>query len=263
MILAVEIENSKINFGIFDEKENAVFDFCIEANIRKTPDEYALLVSEMFKFHSFDSEKISGVAVASVVPQLTDVVIAALNKAIKETHTVVLGRGSRTGFPIRVENPAELGADIVANAAAVLSILKKENSTAPAVIVDMGTASTVFVLNDKGELIGGSILPGVDMSFVALHGQTAQLPNVSPMPPTRVVGKNSHESVRSGVIFGNAILIDGFVEKIKKELNVQKDLRVFITGEFAQTVLPYCESKMQYAPLLTLEGLACIYKNNA
>ena len=169
----------------------------------------------------------------------------------------------KTGFAIKVDNPSELGADLVANATAVMEIKANENIIKGAsVIIDVGTATTIFALNEKNEFIGGSIFPGIGMSLNSLHGDTAQLPNVSLIPPTKIIGKNSQDSIRSGVVFGTAIMIDGFIDKFAKEMN-SDNVNVFITGEYAQALLSLCSSKYRYIPDLTLRGLYSIYKKNS
>ncbi len=264
MVLAVDIENSSINFGLFDSLDafEPSVSFKIATDIKKTSDEYMVTVSGILAFYKVEIKNIFSVVVASVVPQLTAVLLDALHSLLG-VDAMTVGKGTKSGFPIKIDNPSELGADLVANAAAVLSIQRSEGTfKTPAVIVDMGTATTVFALNGNGEYIGGSILPGIGISLDALHGKTAQLPTVSPDIPSRAIGKNSLESVRSGVILGNAMMIDGFIERFSREMRCQKELSVFVTGEYAQSVMPFCSHKMRYVSELTLIGLFCIYKNN-
>ncbi len=263
MVLAVEIDNSRINFGFFDNYGDFFTDFGIAADTMKTSDEYAVLVDGIFNYYKIDRNLVEGVVVSSVVPMLTEVICILIKKMFPDANLVTVGKGIKTGFSIKVDNPSELGADLVANAAAVIDIRSREKvSNRPCIIVDTGTASTIFALNAKNEFIGGSILPGVGMALTVLHGETAQLPNVTLVPPTKIIGKNSQESIRSGVIYGSAIMIDGFVEKISKEMGLGDSADVFITGEYAQSVMPFCTCKYRYIPNLTFIGLYCIYKNN-
>ena len=264
MLFAIEIDNSQINFGLFDEKESMklIKNFKLTTDLKKSSDEYAVTVSGMLSYYGIDTSLIDGVAVGSVVPQLTDVILTVI-KSITNVNVVIVGKGTKTGFPIKIDNPADLGADLVANAAAVIDIKKTENKkTSPCVIIDMGTATTIFAINSNGEYIGGSILPGVGISLDVLHGRTAMLPNVTPLAPTHAIGKNSQESVRSGVILGNALMIDGFIRKFAEEMRCGDGVEVFVTGEYAQAVIPFCEHDMRYYPELTLLGFCCIYKNN-
>lgn len=263
MILAIEIDNSKINFGIFNSDGLLTTTFGISADTTKTSDEYAILIDGIFNFYKIERSSIKGIVLCSVVPMLTDVIYNLLNQLFSDIRIIKVEKGIKTFFSIKVDNPSELGADLVANATAVIAINAEEKKlNKPSIIIDVGTATTIFALNEKNEFIGGSILPGIAMSFNALHGNTAQLPNVALIAPVKAIGKNSQESMRSGVILGTAIMIDGFIKKFSTELK-REDIDVFITGEYAQTILYLSSSKYRYIPNLTLYGLFCIYKNNS
>ena len=263
MVLAVEIDNSKINFGFFDDNGNLDNSFGIAADTNKTSDEYVVLIDSIFNYYKTDRRSVEGAVICSVVPMLTSVICDSVNKIFTDIKIVTVGKGIKTGFSIKVDNPSELGADLVANASAIMEIKNAEklNNTS-CIIIDVGTASTAFALNSKNEFIGGSIMPGIEMSFSSLHGNTAQLPNVTLTSPTKAIGKNSQESIRSGVILGTAIMIDGFVEKFSKEMCANEFLEVFITGEYAKYIIPFCSRKYRYVPNLTFLGLYYIYKNN-
>ena len=261
MLLAVEIDNSAISFGLFED-ENLIKHFSMATDVRKTSDEYAVILDGILRFHNIEKDQIHAAAVASVVPQLTEVILAVI-KNLTGLDALTVGKGIKTGFPIKIDNPAELGADLVANAAAVLALQQKETKNKkPCVMIDMGTATTVFAINGAGEYIGGSILPGIGISLEALHGNTAQLPSVSPTGPIRAIGKNSQEAVRSGVLLGNAMMIDGFIDRFAEEMKSREAVSVFVTGEYARTVIPFCKHEARYIPELTLLGIACIYRNN-
>lgn len=263
MILAVEIENSKINFGIFDTDGSNTTTFGITADIMKTSDEYAVLIDGILNYYKIDRNEINGIALCSVVPMLTNIIYLVMKQIFPSAELIKVEKGIKTGFAIKVDNPSELGADLVANATAVMEIKANENIIkGSSVIIDVGTATTIFALNEKNEFIGGSIFPGIGMSLNSLHGDTAQLPNVSLIPPTKIIGKNSQDSIRSGVVFGTAIMIDGFIDKFAKEMN-SDNINVFITGEYAQTLISLCSSKYRYIPDLTLRGLYSIYKKNS
>ena len=261
MILAIEIDNSRINFGIFENDGTLAANFGIATNVAKTSDEYAVLIDSVFNYYKVDRNSIEGVAICSVVPMLTSVIYALINQIFPHIEIINVEKGIKTGFSIKVDNPSELGADLVANAAGAMELLKDNKDKKPCVIIDMGTASTIFAINQNNEFVGGSIIPGIEMSFNALHGKTAQLPNVSPTTPTKAIGKNSQESMRSGVILGTALMIDGFIEKFAKEMKAE-EINVIITGEFSQAVIPFCSCKHSYVPNLTLFGLYCIYRKN-
>ncbi|MBQ8850243.1 MAG: type III pantothenate kinase [Clostridia bacterium] len=265
MLLAVEIDNTQITFGLFEDISENVLSksFKIATDVNRTSDEYAVIVDGIFGYYGIDRALIDGAVISSVVPTLTDVIKCSIIRLTGGVESLIVGKGIKTGFPIKIDNPSELGTDLVANAAAVIDIGNKEKKfKIPRIIIDMGTATTIFAVNANGEYIGGSILPGVGISLDVLHGKTAQLPNVAPAAPTHVIGKNSSEAVRSGVILGNAMMIDGFVRRFADEMKCGNKAEVFITGEYAEAVIPYCEHTMRHVPELTLMGLLCIYRNN-
>ena len=264
MLLAVEIDNSEINFGLFEENSEWVLvkSFKVATDLKKTSDEYVIVVDGILTYYGLDRFRIHAAIVSSVVPQMTDTVVAAV-KRLADVEVMTVGKGIKTGFPIKIDNPTDLGADLVANAAAVIEMKNRTKKKMPHVIIDMGTATTIFAINANGEYIGGCIIPGVGISLDVLHGRTAQLPAVTPHAPTRVIGKNSRDSVRSGVILGNAIMIDGFIRKFSDEMHCDGCLETVITGEYAEAVMAACEHSMRYVPELTLKGLCCIYKNNS
>lgn len=262
MILAIEIDNSRINFGFFEKDGTLVKSFKIATDITKTLDEYAVLIDGIFEYHKINRDDISGAAICSVVPMLTTVIYDLMKQLFCNIEIVKVQKGIKTGFSIKVDTPAELGADLVANAVAI-SAIKNNGGTNnnPCVIVDIGNATTIFALNANNEFIGGSILPGVEMSFNALHGNTALLPNVAITRPEKAIGKNSQDSICSGVLMGTAILIDGFIKRFSDEMKA-KSINVFVTGEYAEFVMDFCSTSYQYIPNLTLLGLYYVYKNN-
>jgi type III pantothenate kinase len=167
----------------------------------------------------------------------------------------------KTGFAIKIDDPAELGADIVANAAEVAGRLKEEKTDAPAIILDLGAVTTLFAIKNR-EVIGGAILPGAIMSLDAMHRETAQLPNVEVSGLRRAIGKNTRESLMSGVIFGQAAMIDGLVDRFERELKCESgEALLFATGENCKPILGNLAHSFEYDPNLTLKGLARIYKN--
>ena len=262
MILAIEIDNSKINFGIFEADGTLTVNFSIAANVAKTSDEYAVLIDSIFNYYKIDRKQINGISFCSVVPTLTNIIYSLIKHFFVNAEIIQVQKGIKTGFSIKVDNPAELGADFVAKAVAVIEIQKKENIfNSSCIIIDIGTVTTIFALNEHKEFIGCCIMPGIEMSFNVLHGKTAQLPNVTLTPPTKAIGKNSQESIRSGVIYGTSMMIDGFIEEFSNEMK-SKNVNIFITGEHSQNLIPLCSHKFRYIPNLTLFGLYCIYKNN-
>lgn len=260
MLLAVNVGNKNISVAVFDEREQEpIAKFSVSADMRKTADEYSVTVKQLLDFSGIDTAAVDGAVMASVVPQLNDVIKHVVLALIGKTP-IIVGPGVKTGFAIKIDDPAELGADIVANAGAVVSILKEEKCEKAAIILDMGSVTTLFAINKNREVVGGAILPGVGMSLDALHRETAQLPNIEMSGVTRAIGKNTKESLISGVVFGQAAMIDGLVDRFERELKCA-DAVLFATGEYCKPLLGNLNRNFRYDPVLTLKGLAQIYKN--
>lgn len=259
MLLAVDIGNSSISAGLFDLSRNALtHTFKLAADTQKTADEYFVLLKNMLSTYACDVE-VDCAIIGSVVPRLTYPLQIATQRLTNKMPTVV-GPGVKTGFPIKIADPSELGADLVANAAGVIAIQAKRRA---AVIVDVGTATTVSAISEAGEYLGSAIMPGVSVSLDMLHEKTAQLPAVTPEIPTKAIGKSSRDAVRSGVILGNAMMIDGFIDRFEKEMHVQSGgAVVYATGGLANVMIPACRHQMIYDEHLTVRGLCRIYKNN-
>ena len=262
MLLAVNVGNKNVSFAIFgDGAAEPVAKFKIAADMQKTADEYAVTVSQLLDFSGIDVKTVDGAIMASVVPPLNDVIRHVIVVLTCKTP-ISVGPGVKTGFAIRIDDPAELGADIVANASAVVSILKEEKCEKPAIILDMGTVTTLFAINNKREVVGGSILPGVGMSLDVLHKEAALLPSIELSGSARAIGKNTKESLVSGVLFGQAAMIDGLIDRFEKELKCESgEAELFATGAHCKPILGNFSHKFRYDPVLTLKGLARIYKN--
>ena len=262
MLLAVNVGNKNISVAVFkDLSAEPCAKFEMSADVRKTADEYAVTLSQLLDYSGIDEVSIDGAIVASVVPQLNDVIKSVVVR-ITGKAPLVVGPGVKTGFAIKIDDPAELGADIVANSAAVVSLMKAEGVQSPAIILDMGTVTTLFAINKNREVVGGAILSGIGMSLEALHKETALLPSIELSGTARVIGKNTRESLISGVILGHAAMIDGLICRFEKELKCASgEAVVFATGEGCEAVLTNCLREFRYDPILTLKGIECIYKN--
>lgn len=261
MLLAIDIGNTSISCGVFDSDNGGLMhSFKLSSDINRTSDEYISLIYSMFWANGIKKEDFSGGIISSVVPMLTHKMCECAEKIIGKKPKVV-GPGLKSGFSIKIDNPAELGADMVANTAAVISLMGDDISHA--IIIDMGTATTLSALTNKKEYIGSCILPGVKVALDSLHIETAQIPSVAPAGINKAIGKNSGEAVRSGVILGNAIMIDGFIDKFEKEMKIDLgSAKIFVTGGLAPVVFSHIERKFEYFENLTLLGLYFIYKNN-
>ena len=260
MVLTVDIGNSSITVGLFcqDAKKQDGELICkskYSTDTRKSADEYAALIYNTFTINLICTEDIDAVVLASVVPQLTQVIKEALAKIVN-ARVYLLGPGLKTGVNIRTDDPAELGADIVANAVGALDIAE-----APCIIIDVGTATSVFAIDKNRAIVGGAIAPGVRVSLDSLKNSTSQLPSVSLTAPKSILGKNTDNAMRAGLIFGHAFMIDGMINALATEMG-EEDITVVVTGGLAHTILPCLKHKVIYSEDLTLLGLFKIYNNN-
>lgn len=254
MILTIAIENTSISIGCF-QNEKLQFVESISTNVGRTELEYAISFKNIFELHQLDVNNVEGAIISSVVPPITNIVKTAVKRIFKK-DALVIGPGVKTGLNIITENPAQLGNDLAANA--VAAIAKYE---APMLIVNMGTATTISVINEKKQYIGGMIIPGMKVSSSALAKATAQLPNISLEKPKKAIGANTVECMKSGLIYGTAACIDGSIARIEKELKAPV-ATIVATGEDIRHILPYCERKMCLDETLLLEGLYLIYERN-
>lgn len=254
MILTIAIENTSISIGCF-QNEKLQFVESISTNVGRTELEYAISFKNIFELHQLDVNNVEGAIISSVVPPITNIVKTAVKRIFKK-DALVIGPGVKTGLNIITENPAQLGNDLAANA--VAAIAKYE---APMLIVNMGTATTISVINEKKQYIGGMIIPGMKVSSSALTKATAQLPKISLEKPKKAIGANTVECMKSGLIYGTAACIDGSIARIEKELKAPV-ATIVATGEDIRHILPYCERKMCLDETLLLEGLRLIYERN-
>jgi type III pantothenate kinase len=256
MLLAVNVGNRETTVGFFEGKR-----LCFSAGIctsEKSGHEFAIAIKSIIELNGYTPNEIDRVILSSVVPQITGTVKYAVSLLCNAEITEI-APGIKTGFSIKIDDPSQLGSDIVANTSAAI-----KHVGYPCIVVDVGNSTTVFAVNSKKELVGGCIFPGVYSSFNSLYSSTAQLPNISMKAPCKAIGKNSADSMRSGVIFGTAMAIDGFINKFKSELGVDDSMNLGIvaTGNFAPQILSCCSNKIIYKKDLTLEGLCNIMELN-
>lgn len=253
MIIAVDIGNSNIVIGGIDG-EQISFEARLRTDSTKTSDEYCIDIKMILDVYGVSRSEIEGAIIASVVPQVLNSIKTALKKLTGKSCLVV-GPGLKTGLNIKVENPAQTGADLVVGAAAALREHK-----APLIVVDMGTATTISVLDETGALIGGCICPGVKISLDALTERTALLPGLQLDQPKRAIGRNTIDCMRSGIMLGAASMLDGMVERMEAELGAKTT--VVATGGIAKFIVPLCKTPMIYDKDLLLKGLAAMYRDN-
>ncbi len=255
MLLAVDIGNSSIGIGVFDENDRLVLDGKMATGGNKTADEYAVSLFGILSLNHIEASQITDAVISSVVPPLT----VAIVKAIKKLFGIApleVGLGVKTGLNIRIDNPTQLGSDIVANSVAAL-----EMYSGPLIIIDVGTATTFTVIDESSVLQGVIIAQGLKMSLDALSAGASALPDVSITPPKRIIAKNSQEAMNVGVLCGHGFMIDGFINKISESLGVDS-VNLVITGGLAEVVIPFCNHKPLLVSNLTYLGLKTIYYKN-
>ena len=253
MILTIDIGNSNIVLGGV-EGEDIVFEARLRTDPTKTSDEYCIDLKMILEVYGVKAEDIEGSIIGSVVPQVLNSVQTAIKKLTGKAALVV-GPGLKTGLNIRIENPSQTGADLVVGAVAALREHKP-----PMIIVDMGTATTIMVLDKDGAFIGGAIAPGVKISLDALTDRTALLPGLQLDQPKRAIGRNTIDCMRSGIMMGNACMLDGMIERMEAELGAKAT--VVTTGGIAKFVIPMCKTPMVYDKDLLVKGLAILYREN-
>ena len=253
MILTVDIGNSNIVLGGVDE-EQILFEARLRTDPTKTSDEYCIDLKMILEVYGVKASDVEGSIIASVVPQVLNSMQTALKKLTGKAALVV-GPGLKTGLNIQIENPGQTGADLVVGAVAALREHK-----APLIVIDMGTATTIVVLDKDGAFIGGSISPGVKISLDALTDRTALLPGLQLDQPKKAIGRNTIDCMRSGIMLGNACMLDGMVERMEEELGYKTT--VVATGGIAKFVLPLCKREMIYDKDLLVKGLAILYREN-
>ena len=253
MILAIDIGNTNIVIGCI-ENESILFNERVWTNHKATDLEYAIKIKNIFEIHNINANNISGAAMSSVVPSITETVKNAVTKLVS-CIPLVVGPGVKTGLKITTDNPAQLGADLVVDAVAGINYYK-----APMIIIDMGTATTISVIDEDLSYTGTLIIPGMRTSLDALVSRAAQLPKVKLDPPKRVVGKNTSECMSNGIMIYTASALDGCIERIEEEL--KKPCTVIATGGLAGLVTPLCRNDVIFDNDLLLKGLAVIYNKN-
>lgn len=256
MLLAIDVGNTNIVLGIFKGKR-LLYDWRIATDKNKTSDEYGLLFEQIFRYNSMSSDDVDDVIISSVVPTLMHT-LSAMSVKYFNMEPFVVGPGIRTGMNIKYENPRELGADRIVNAVAAY-----EKYGGPLIIVDFGTAITFCAISKEGDYLGGVIAPGIKISSEALFLQTAKLPKVELVKPKNVIGKNTVNSIQSGLVNGYIGLVDYIIEKMIEEMKDEGEVKNVIgTGGFATLIGSESKYINKIDKMLTLEGLRIIYERN-
>lgn len=252
MILAIDIGNTNIVIGGCDS-DKIFFMERLTTNHTATELEYAISFKAIMELSKISSEQIDGAIISSVVPSVTSVIKNAIRRAAG-TDAVVIGPGIKTGLSIKTDNPAQLGSDLVVDAVAGI-----HEYGAPLIIFDMGTATTVSVVNGNREYIGGMIMPGMMISLNAMVSGTSQLPKISLEKPKKLIGTNTIDCMKSGVLYGAAASLDGVIDRVREEIG---EAAVVATGGLASVVVPLCRNKIILDDELLIKGLMIIYDKN-
>lgn len=255
MLLAVDIGNTNILFGLFSEN-TLIFKGRISSDRKITAEQYALEIKGIVGLKNISLESVIGAVISSVVPELTSLIKEAI-AILTGVDAIVLGPGVKSGLPIKIDNPAQLGADLVAGAVGAI-----DKYGAPCLVIDLGTATKISVIDASASYRGCVISAGVGISLNALSGAASLLPvidiNSGSCP---VYGTNTVSSMQSGIVQGTAAMLDGMCDKIEESLG-EKDITVVATGGYADAILPYCNRRIIYEPELILWGLKKIYDKN-
>ncbi len=265
MLLVLDVGNTNTVLGVFGRASDAGTEadgnptrltahWRVATNRTQTVDEYGVLFRNLFAVEQIEVSGIRGIVIASVVPPL-DSILRQVCERYFRTKPLFVEPGIRTGVPVRIDNPAEVGADRIANAVAAL-----EKYGAPCVVVDFGTATNFDVISAKGEYLGGVIAPGIGISAEALFQRTARLPRVDIRKPAHVIGSNTVACIQSGLYYGYLGMVDGILERLLAELG--KEARVVATGGLAPLLVKNSKYISVVDDLVTLEGLRLIWERN-
>jgi len=253
MILAVDIGNTNIVVGLLD-KTNIINSARLATDKKKTDMDFLIQLKLMLSVFKVKDTEIEGSILSSVVPELTNQILNAL-KLLLNKKPLVIGPGIKTGLNIKIDNPQTLGSDRVCDAVCVI-----EEYKVPAIIIDMGTATTISVIDKNKNHIGGMIIPGIKTSLDSLSTNASQLPYISLDDPKVLIGKNTIDCMKSGIVYGNVALVDGLIDRIKEELG--NDYVVIATGGLSKLIIKHSKHNIIYDENLLLKGLYYIYNKN-
>lgn len=266
MLLAVDIGSTNITLGVFAEGAR-LHGFRLQSRREQTSDEYALALSSLLALEQLEARAISHCVLVSVVPRLTPVLVAAVRRAFR-CDAVVIGPLTDVGLELLVERPKDVGPDRIVNVAGVRlralddaglsGAVGRHDLGSGAIVVDVGTATTLDCLSPVGEFLGGVIAPGMRTSLEGLLGRTAKLPDVELSAPAGALGKNTIDCLRSGVVYGHAALVEGLIARLRSELPFS--CRVLATGGLASVLVPHMRSIDAVDPDLTLRALELIHR---
>ena len=250
MLLALDVGNTNVTIGVYDGEE-LLFVSRMATDSARMEDQYAIELLDILGLYKVDREAITGAVLSSVVPKLTEYISAAV-KRIFGFRPLVVSYESLEGLKISIRHPETTGPDLIAGYVAA-----KELYGCPCIVIDMGTATTITVIDKEGALLGGGIVPGVGISLDALTSRAALLSSISLDTPAHVIGRDTVECLQSGMVYGTASMLDGFCDRIEEELGYP--CRVVATGGLAGQVVRCCRRKVELSDTLLLDGLKLIY----
>ncbi len=258
MLLVIDVGNTNIVFGVYDNDE-LLYDWRIATEKNRTSDEYGFLFSQIFAYHNLDIASVENVIISSVVPTLMHT-LSSMSEKYLDRKPLIVGHGINLGMEIKYDNPKEVGADRIVN-----SVAAYDKYGGPLIVVDFGTAITFDVISEKGEYLGGSIVPGIIISTDALFSRTAKLPKIEIEKPEKVIGKNTINSMQSGIVNGYIGLVDYLLEKIMEELESEghsKVENIIATGGFSALIANESKYINKIDKMLALEGMKLIHDLN-
>lgn len=253
MLLVLDMGNTNITIGVFNGDE-LVLQSRMATDPRQMEDQYAVALMDLLRLYKLEASAFKGAVLSSVVPPLNHALCEAVRKVTGLTP-LLIGPGTKTGLNIRIDNPSSLGADLLVGAVAAV-----DKVGFPCIIWDLGTATTVSVVDKDGAFRGGAIMPGIGTALRSLAENTSLLPSISLDAPQKVIGANTTACLQSGAVFGNAAMLDGMNERIVAELGY--DAPIIVTGGLGRQIVPHCCRAVTYVDELLLDGLRLIYEKN-
>lgn len=254
MLLAIDIGNSNITFGLYNGDRELQYHWRIKTDHGRLADEYGIIILGLLRHEGLRFEQVDGVVMASVVPPLTQTFVRMVERYIKQTPLLVEA-GVKTGIKIRYDSPRDVGADRICDAVAAYQLYG-----GPVCVVDFGTATTFNAISAQGEYLGGAIAPGIGIAAEALFSRTSKLPRVDLTRPPHAIGTNTTHAMQSGLIFGYVSIVEGMVARFRAELG--EEMKVIGTGGLIRVIAPETKVIDVINPWLTLEGLRLIWEMN-
>lgn len=253
MILAIDVGNTNIVLGCIEDGEIRNI-MRVHTNLEATAAEYAISLSQILQLYGVDTKALEGTILSSVVPTVTEALKAAVRQ-LTGHECMVVGPGMKTGLNLRIDDPGTLAGDLLVGAVAAMNCYGY-----PAIVMDLGTATTMTVIDKDGCFRGGAILPGVKLGYRALAAGTSLLPDISITPPPKAVASNTVDCMRSGAVFGTAAILDGLAERMEAELGYP--CRLIATGGLASSITPNCRREIVCDDDLLLKGLWILWEKN-